>query len=147
MRRTLSVCVAITVAAGGIAASSPAVAAAAAPPVPAPSPAPPGLLQAMQRDLGLTEAQAKTRVADEATAARVSEKLRTNLGADFAGSWVADTKLTVAVTSPAAAAKVRAEGATAKVVERTSADLDAVMSKLDAKAATATDAISTGMWT
>jgi streptogrisin C len=142
MRRTLSVCVAITVAAGGIAASSPAVAAAAAPPVPAPSPAPPGLLQAMQRDLGLTEAQAKTRVADEATAARVSEKLRTNLGADFAGSWVADTTLTVAVTSPAAAAKVRAEGATAKVVEHTSADLDAVMSKLDAKAAAATDAIS-----
>jgi streptogrisin C len=72
----------------------------------------------------------------------VSEKLRTNLGADFAGSWVDDTTLTVAVTSPAAAAKVRAEGATAKVVERTAADLGAVMSKLDAKAASATEAIS-----
>jgi streptogrisin C len=123
----------------------PAVSFAAAPPAP---PAPtaasrfdmaPGMVAAMRRDLRLTDDQIATRLATEAGAPVVEKRLRTRLGAAYAGAWIpaGGSRLTVAVTDPAVADTVRAEGATPKVVARSAADLTAARGKLDKNAAKA----------
>ncbi|MEV0731319.1 S1 family peptidase [Polymorphospora sp. NPDC050346] len=141
MRRTLATAVALTVATGGLT----TVLAIGGPASAAPTPAadvPAGMLAAMERDLGLTESQARQRIADEAVAAKTEQQLRKQLGAGFAGAWVDNSALVVAVTSERDAAAVRATGATAKVVDRSAADLDSTKSKLDAKSGAAGAAIS-----
>lgn len=70
----------------------------------------------MQRDLGLTPAQARARLAHEAEAGATAARLRARLGSAFAGAWVAGTDastLTVATTRAADAAAIRATGARA----------------------------------
>jgi streptogrisin C len=99
---------------------------------------------ALQRDLKLTPAQARARLAGEDRAARTDSALRAKLGPRFAGSWL-DAKgeaLVVAVTDAAAAKQVRATGAEAKVVTRGAAQLDRAKSRLDKVAAKAPDAVS-----
>jgi streptogrisin C len=102
----------------------------------------PGMLAAMRRDLKLTDDQIATRLATEAAAPVVQKRLQSKLGATYAGAWIptgAD-RLTVAVTEAAEAATVRAAGATAKIVNRSQADLNhsrAAMDKQAAKARTA----------
>lgn len=94
----------------------------------------PGMVTAMQRDLGLTKAEATERVADEARAATAQTKLEQSLGADFAGAWFdaeAGTLL-VGVTSSADIAAVEAAGAEAQLVAHTTADLDWFSSELGA---------------
>ena len=63
----------------------------------------------------------------------VEKRLRGQLGKAFAGAWIpaGKSRLTVAVTTEAAAAQARAEGADAKLVERGEADLTAARAKLD----------------
>ncbi|MFD6873674.1 MULTISPECIES: carbohydrate-binding protein [unclassified Streptomyces] len=96
--------------------------------------APPELLAAMQRDLGLTPTQARTRLAHEAEAGATAGRLRDRLGAAFAGAWLdgADAgTLTVATTRAADTAAIRAAGAEARLVGRSLADLDAAKAALD----------------
>lgn len=101
------------------------------------------MLDAMQRDLGLTAAQATERVAKEAAAVRTDQTLQTDLGSSFAGSWIdAAGTLVVGTTDPAAAGAIRAAGAQPVVTSRTEADLKTVQSKLDKAAQTAAPSVS-----
>ncbi|WP_165984926.1 S1 family peptidase [Streptomyces sp. YIM 98790] len=95
---------------------------------------PAGMLKAMQRDLGLTEAQAKSRITNEFKAGREEAGLRAELGASWAGSWVTgktSDEVVVATTDAAEVAAIEATGATAEVVDDSLADLDAVKRALD----------------
>ncbi|MER6770037.1 S1 family peptidase [Streptomyces bacillaris] len=100
-------------------------------------PASAALLSAMQRDLGLTEAQARTRLAEEKAATVLEPKAQRAAGAAYGGSWFdAKTgKLTVAVTDAGKAAAVRAAGAQTRLVEHSAAQLDATMKRIDALSA------------
>jgi streptogrisin C len=94
------------------------------------------MLSAMQRDLGLSATEARSRLVREASANRVEARLRKALGRAYAGSWLSTdaAALTVAVTDRAKAAEVRAAGAQATVVSRSTAALDKIKAALDAKA-------------
>ncbi|HEY0450595.1 S1 family peptidase [Actinophytocola sp.] len=92
-----------------------------------------GVVAAMQRDLGLTEAQAVTRLARESTAIGIEPAARAAAGAAYGGSWF-DAKrgtLVVGLTTSDTAAAVRATGAEVAPVEHTQAELDAAKAKLD----------------
>jgi streptogrisin C len=110
---------------------------------PAPAPAPaeaasPEMLAAMQRDLGLTADQARVRIAKDDAASRTELRLRKSLGGAFGGAYLTPAgSFVVNVTSSARVAEVTAAGATAKVVARSEASLDAVKARLDAAAAKA----------
>ena len=112
---------------------------------PAPAPpsaeaASPAMLAALQRDLGLTAAQARDRIATDDAASRTELRAAQDSSAPaFAGAWLtADAKsFVVAVTDAARAAEVTAAGATATVVARSAAKLDAVKAGLDQAAAKA----------
>ncbi|MBA0051667.1 S1 family peptidase [Streptomyces sp. AJS327] len=94
----------------------------------------PGLLDAMQQDLGLTSAEAKTRLANESSAAKTAERLEKALGDRFAGARVSGQtadRLTVSTTSAADARRISAAGATAQVVEHGLAELNGVKKQLD----------------
>ncbi|TMR89784.1 S1 family peptidase [Nonomuraea basaltis] len=97
------------------------------------SPAPPSMIDALERDLGLSEAQVVTRLANEERAVAVESALTAQLGASFGGAWLNDdaSKLMVATTDANAAPTIEAQGAQPVVVKRTLADLNAVMQKLD----------------
>ncbi|MFF9757286.1 S1 family peptidase [Streptomyces sp. NPDC014344] len=100
------------------------------------APASPGLLGAMQRDLGLTRAEAEDRLAAERAATALAPQARETAGSSYGGAWFdADSgRLTVAVTPDAGATTVRAlreSGAAVRTVEHTERRLDAVKSRLD----------------
>ncbi|AOS61260.1 S1 family peptidase [Actinoalloteichus hymeniacidonis] len=94
----------------------------------------PDMLLAMQRDLGLTETQALSRIDQEAEAGALAEELRADLGTTFGGASfdAATGSLVVGVTSAEAAAQVRAEGATAELVEHSESTLVGVTEALNA---------------
>ncbi|MEU0261537.1 carbohydrate-binding protein [Streptomyces sp. NPDC006183] len=99
----------------------------------------PELLRAMQRDLGLTRAQAENRLANEAEAGATAAGLRLDLGGAFAGAWVDGAEsgtLTVATTRAADASAIRAAGARARVVTHGLTALERAKETLD-RAATA----------
>ncbi|MGW4727191.1 carbohydrate-binding protein [Streptomyces sp. NPDC004291] len=99
----------------------------------------PELLRALQRDLGLTRAQAENRLANEAEAGARAAGLRLDLGGAFAGAWVDGAEsgtLTVATTRAADAAAIRASGARAEVVTHALTTLERAKETLD-RAATA----------
>ncbi|GIF17982.1 streptogrisin C [Actinoplanes tereljensis] len=102
----------------------------------------PGMVAAMRRDLKLDDSQIAARLRTEAAAPVVEKRLTARLGSAFAGAWIPDgaSKLTVAVTSAAAEASVRAEGANPVRVRRGSADLAAARTKLDLHASRAAQA-------
>ncbi len=107
---------------------------ATAAPTPDPTPSRVTMLGAMERDLGLSPTQAKARIADELRATKTDRSLRSTLGADYAGAWY-DAKsgsLVVAVSDASAATTVEAAGAEARTVERSSAELDGYVDRLDA---------------
>ncbi|GAB2600641.1 S1 family peptidase [Streptomyces capparidis] len=96
----------------------------------------PGLLEAMQRDLGLTRAEAEDRLADERRATDLVPTARRAAGSAFGGSWfdAERGRLTVAVTSDAAPATVqavRATGAQVRTVEHSEKELNAAKSRID----------------
>ncbi|APU12478.1 MULTISPECIES: S1 family peptidase [Actinoalloteichus] len=94
----------------------------------------PDMLAAMERDLGLTEAEALTRLDQEADASKLAETLKSDLGDVFGGARFDDAtgSLVVGVTSAEAAAEVRAEGATAEVVTFSESELNGVTDALNA---------------
>lgn len=109
---------------------------ASSPTAAAEQPAATGLLAAMQRDLGLTPAQAGTRLAAETKATALEPEARRAAGASYGGSWF-DTvtgRLTVAVTDDASASTVRAVRATGVAVrttQHTAKELDATKARID----------------
>ncbi|MFF8093274.1 S1 family peptidase [Streptomyces sp. NPDC016675] len=95
-----------------------------------------GLLDAMERDFGLTRAEAEDRLAAERRATALEPTARRTAGGAFGGSWfdAATGRLTVALTSDAPAATVRAVGATGaqvRTVEHSARQLDAAMARID----------------
>ncbi|MER5425009.1 S1 family peptidase [Streptosporangium roseum] len=95
---------------------------------------PPGMVEALQRDLGLTREQAQTRLLNEARLRPVEAKLRRRLGDRFGGSWFAGSiaqTLVVATTSSADIPQILAAGARGEVVDRSMAELSAIKEKLD----------------
>ena len=96
----------------------------------------PQLLAAMQRDLGVSADQATARIKRAAWASGVAAQLRSASGDSYAGSWLGKdgTTLNIAITDAGLAGKVRAAGATPKLVERSVAQLDRAKKALDAEA-------------
>jgi streptogrisin C len=88
--------------------------------------------QAMQRDLGLSAAEVRTRLTQEELARTAEQKVRTTLGDSYAGSWF-DAKsgtLVAQTTDRVKAARVGA-GVTVRVVANSHAELDAVKTGID----------------
>ncbi len=110
--------------------------------------APPALLKAMQRDLGLDAAQARQRLVNEAEAGAAAGKLQAALGSDYAGAWVRGAEsgsLTVATIDARDVAAITAQGAEAKVVRHSLADLDAAKARVD-RAADGRDTTDAPVW-
>ncbi len=100
------------------------------------APASTALLDAMQRDFGLTRAQAEDRLAAERRATDLVPEARKTAGPSYGGAWfdAGSEKLTVAVTADARAATVealRASGATVRTVEHSAGQLDAAKARID----------------
>ncbi|MGN7140839.1 S1 family peptidase, partial [Streptomyces pseudogriseolus] len=100
------------------------------------APASPGLLDAMQRDFGLTRAEAEDRLAAESRATALAPKARKTAGSAYGGSWfdARSGKLTVAVTPDADASAVRTlreSGAAVRTVAHTERQLNTAKSRLD----------------
>ncbi|MEV6564633.1 S1 family peptidase [Streptomyces kronopolitis] len=105
-------------------------------PDPSPQPAPRGMLDAMRRDLGLTAAQVRTRLAQEAEAHRSVAAVRRALSAPPAGMWFdpATGRLVVAVTGAADARRVREVGAVARTVPHSRAALTGLVRRINRRA-------------
>ncbi|MDH6622511.1 streptogrisin C [Streptomyces sp. LBL] len=96
----------------------------------------PGLIEAMQRDFGLSRAESEARLAGERRATALVPAARRAAGADYGGSWIdaGNQQLTVAVTSnaaPSTVRAVRAVGAQVRTVEHSARQLDATKARLD----------------
>ncbi|WNI16439.1 S1 family peptidase [Actinacidiphila sp. ITFR-21] len=102
----------------------------------------PGLVPALQRDLGLSAAQATARLRAEATATALAPKARRAAGAAYGGSWFDAGKdtLVVAVTDQAAADAVRAAGAAPVRVAHSEQTLNSAKALLDTRATSAAGA-------
>ncbi|WP_019810381.1 S1 family peptidase [Saccharomonospora halophila] len=111
---------------------------------PAPMDVDPGMVQAMERDLGLSGAQAEQRLRSEAAARAVDETVRAELGDSFGGSFYDADKggLVVSVTDPAQLREARAAGARARVVDDSEADLEAAANRLNRAESDAPDAVT-----
>ncbi|WP_326640821.1 S1 family peptidase [Streptosporangium sp. NBC_01755] len=95
---------------------------------------PPGVIEALQRDFGLTRKQAETRLRNEARLTVVEAGLRDMLRDCFGGSWLMGTlseTLVVATTSTADIPRIVAAGAQPKIVTASLAKLRAIKQKLD----------------
>ncbi|KUO02779.1 S1 family peptidase [Streptomyces caeruleatus] len=95
-----------------------------------------GLLQAMQRDLGLSKPRAEARLAAERTATALAPKAREAAGSAYGGAWfdARSERLTVAVTSdapPATVRKLRAGGMTVRTVTHSARELEAAKARID----------------
>ncbi|WP_340556629.1 S1 family peptidase [Streptomyces sp. GSL17-111] len=124
---------AVAIAALGISTLPATAGAAEAPKADTAAQLPAGMLKAMERDLGLTQAQAKTRVANEAEASTLAPRLEKALGDEFSGAWVTGptAELVVATADRGQAAAIERAGARAEVVEHSLAELESVRAKLD----------------
>ncbi|MFE6287006.1 S1 family peptidase [Streptomyces sp. NPDC057877] len=96
----------------------------------------PGLLAAMERDLGLSRSEAEARLAAERRATDLAPTARKAAGSAYAGSWfdAGSGKLTVAVTPDATGATVRAlrdAGTAVRTVEHSARQLDAAKKHAD----------------
>ncbi|UBU13191.1 carbohydrate-binding protein [Nonomuraea gerenzanensis] len=100
---------------------------------------PPGLVDALARDLGVTGEQAEQRLLNEAAAAEAEPALRAMLGPAYAGTWVTGPTATpvAATTDPSKAAGITAAGVQARVVTRSLDQLDGAKAALDRAAAEA----------
>lgn len=97
------------------------------------------LLPALRRDLGLTAARARARLAAERSARAVEAGLRARLRSAYGGAWLAaDGRLDVAVTAADRAGLVTAAGARPVLVRRSLSQLEAVRARLDRRRAPAT---------
>jgi streptogrisin C len=98
--------------------------------------APPGLLEAMGRDLGITADEAIDRLTSEATFAHLERQLQSELGDGFGGAWMTDDgrDLIVGIADARLAEIVREAGALPVDVQRSLGELTAVKAVLDAHA-------------
>ncbi|MFI9593573.1 trypsin-like serine protease [Nonomuraea sp. NPDC052265] len=96
-------------------------------------PAPDPVIEALSRDLGLSEPQVVARLASERHAAALESELATSLGDSYGGSWLTEdaSALVVATTDPARTAAISARGARPVVVRHSLAELNAVVHRLD----------------
>jgi streptogrisin C len=96
----------------------------------------PQLLAAMKRDLGVSTDEAEARVQRAEWASGVTAQLRSASGDSYAGSWLGKDGMTlnIAITDAGLADKVRAAGATPKLVERSVSELDSAKRALDSTA-------------
>ncbi|WP_089213944.1 S1 family peptidase [Streptosporangium subroseum] len=92
------------------------------------------MIQALQRDLYLTEEQAHTRLLNEIRLTEVEANLRKELGAEFSGSWfsggLAQT-LVVATTDRENVSRITAQGAQAEIVSRSLTELEETIREVD----------------
>ena len=102
------------------------------------------LLQAMQRDLGLTEVQALDRLKLESAAQRTESTLRDALADSFGGAYFdsATGKLVVGVTDAARSEQVRAAGAEVRQVAFSAKQLSGVVDGLNAGKAQAPKSVT-----
>ncbi|MCF4119564.1 S1 family peptidase [Antribacter sp. KLBMP9083] len=107
--------------------------ASAAPKVPGADDYAPGMLSAMERDLGLSAESAVEVLTFQAAASDKQHDLAKTLGDAYAGAWVDTTEqaLYVGVSDAAQAAAVEAAGATPILAENSLAELDAWKGALD----------------
>ncbi|MFD3533077.1 S1 family peptidase [Streptomyces sp. NPDC058664] len=98
-----------------------------------------GLLDAMRRDLGLTDRQAAERLKAERDAARVEAEARRVAGDSYGGAWfdAAGGRLVVGLTDRDEEAEVRALGADTRLVRHSAAALDRTKAGLDTRSAPA----------
>jgi len=97
-------------------------------------------VKAMKRDLHLgSRKQVQARLNLDTKAGNIERRVATSLGKSYAGTWVSKdgAQVVVGVTDAQAAAKVRAAGATAKIVRRSLDTLEAAHARLDAQSAKA----------
>ncbi|WP_214326700.1 S1 family peptidase [Nonomuraea sediminis] len=94
---------------------------------------PPGQVDALARDLGITQEQAVNRMASEARGNLVVPSLRKRLGDRYAGAWYEgpEAALVVASVSASDSAAITGSGAQARTVTRSFAQLLAVKNGLD----------------
>ncbi|MGI5215532.1 S1 family peptidase [Plantactinospora sp. CA-290183] len=139
-RRAIGIGLAVATVAGLAAVTLPAVAGDDRDPPSEASAPDRALVDALRRDLSLTEAQARERLRTERWASGTAQRLRTELGAGFGGSWLSadGRRLMIAVTDEGRADRVRAAGAEPKLVTRSARQLDAVKASLDGNAGAAT---------
>ncbi|MBB5939867.1 S1 family peptidase [Streptomyces zagrosensis] len=104
----------------------------------------PAALSALQRDLGLSEEAAISRLAAESRAGDVDRRIRERLGESLGGTWydARGEKLVVAITDPADAAAVRAAGATPQRVTHSEKVLRTAVRRLDGAGERAPDEVS-----
>ncbi|MER5995016.1 S1 family peptidase [Streptomyces viridosporus] len=100
------------------------------------APASAGLVRAMQRDFGLSRAEAESRLAAERAATELAPEARRTAGSAYGGAWfdTGSEKLTVAVTPDADASTVRTlrdSGARVRTVEHSARRLDAAKARID----------------
>ncbi|MFG2502913.1 S1 family peptidase [Streptomyces sp. NPDC048441] len=115
----------------------PTASAAPAPTAPTAPPASAAMLTALQDDLGLTESQARARLASEKTATHVDRAAQRTAGSTYGGSWydTATGKLTVATTSARKTDALRETGAAVRVVRHSAKELEATKKQIDALSA------------
>ncbi|MFD5317619.1 S1 family peptidase [Streptomyces sp. NPDC127098] len=91
------------------------------------------IVEAMRRDFGLTEAEARERLRDEAVAIEIQEDAERAAGAAFAGAWydAEAGELVVAVADGDRADAVRATGARAELVRHSERELTRVLESVD----------------
>lgn len=95
---------------------------------------PAGMIEALERDLGVPRAEAGPRLAFQADAALKVRTLTQALGSTYAGAWVdpAAGTVHVATTAPSRVRGPMAAGVTAVRAERTLAQLESLGATLDA---------------
>jgi streptogrisin C len=92
----------------------------------------PEVFAALQRDLGLTAAQVRERLAAEDVAIRMTSKITDQLGADLAGVWLDDQQqLVVGVTDASLTSQLRPLGVQPRVMDRSERQLNRIKSELD----------------
>ncbi|MGN9845060.1 S1 family peptidase [Nonomuraea sp. H19] len=101
---------------------------------------PSGVVDAIERDLGISEEQAINRLANEARGNAAAPGLRKRLGDRYAGVWYEGSESTLVVGSvdPADAREITRAGASPRIVARTFAQLSTVKEGLDRAAPPAT---------
>lgn len=101
------------------------------------------VVEAMVRDLGLSESEATQLIDTQPADIELSAELAAELETGYAGSWFDQETgaLTVAVTSPEDAEIVSAAGAEAEVVSYSEAELEAIKLELDELAKSGDEAL------
>ncbi|MFC5833193.1 S1 family peptidase [Nonomuraea insulae] len=97
---------------------------------------PSGVVDALQRDLGITKEQALNRLVNEARGNAAAPGLSKRLGDRYAGIWYegSESALVVASVDPADTAAITRSGAKARIVSRSIAQLTTVKEGLDRSA-------------